>query len=205
MRFKQNINEEEDVLLESYIRLIKNNCQPWLKQTKYCNGFFYRGVKTGTWNSPFVKKITRKDRNPMNTSIKYTKKLDDIFQKKFGWKPRTTGVFITSDKDEAKMYGLPYIFFAIGNFKYLWAEEIQDSFTDLPHIKYEWLSLKNKRYTVGELDDDEFLDWFTDKYMHKNLCKAMYKYNEVMVKCEQYYLLKTNRVKSNNFYKLLYE
>ena len=49
-----------------------------------------------------------------------------VFYRKFKWKPRSTGVFCTGDKEQAKGYGGLATVWPIGNFKYIWNPEIRD-------------------------------------------------------------------------------
>jgi len=89
---------------------IKNDCKPFLQEIKGA-GFIYRGIKNTSW---FIKKTTRSNRNPMNMTQRNLELYDKVFKEKFGWKPRSEGVFTSADLDDMHMYGSIYYFFPIG-------------------------------------------------------------------------------------------
>ena len=189
MRLNKYISENT---INDYISLIKRDCKPWLSATKNCSDLFFRGMKTPIDSDPFIKKKVRSNRKPMNASREEQRALDFGFQKEFGWKPRSNGVFITSSITEAQTYGHAYFFFAIGDFKYVWSPWVVDLFTDLPILRSELRrKLKSKLKTVSTLDDsliDKIPEIF---YIDKNICRSVLKGNEVVVNCKTYYLLST--------------
>jgi hypothetical protein len=134
-------------------------------------------------DSDFVKKNVRSDRTPMNMRPSVQKELDDGFQKEFGWKPRASGVFVTTNLDEIKMYGKPNFFFAIGDFKYVWSPNIVDLFSDIPVLR----SVLSKKVKPEDVHKSIAKEYYTDGA----LCLANSKGHEVMVGCKNYYLLST--------------
>ena len=157
----------------------------------------------------FFEKIPRKDRIPMNTPKNVSDALDRGFQKNFGWKPRTEGVFCTPDITSASFYGDAYLFFPFDEYKYIWSPDVEDLYSDLPDISKPYLenSLINKntmtiRTHINKMSDKE-LDALVKyifnvcKYTDKNL--KYNKENEVMVKCKKYYMLSLRRYRIDGY------
>jgi hypothetical protein len=70
-----------------------------------------------------IKKTTRKDRKPRDTPLLIHNIVDDILSKKFGWKPRSEGVFcvISGESYHGWHHMLP-----VGKFSYVWSPKIED-------------------------------------------------------------------------------
>ena len=62
----------------------------------------------------------RKDRQPLDTSKHVHSLLDAYFQKRFGVKVRSEGLFTTGSKSGAALYGMPNYVFPVGEFKFIW-------------------------------------------------------------------------------------
>lgn len=185
MRLDEFISENT---MNDYIKVIKRDCKPWLNGTKSCNGPFFRGLQTAYGDAEFVKKKVRVDRRPMNTTPDEQQKLDFGFQKQFGWKPRSGGVFVTSNITESRTYGRPYFFFAIGQFKYVWSPWVVDSYTDMPILKGELSKRMGISYSEGESMMERIPKTF---YTDENICRSTKQGNEIIVNCKTYYILST--------------
>ncbi len=164
--------------------------------------------------------MTRKNRKPLDTPIKLHNILDKMFQKKFGWKARSEGVFaagkwyFSGSKDT--YYGDTYLFFPIGNFKYVWSPKIDDLYEDLHWSITEFFRDKESRKEImAKKWNDEPLDKYEDfedfiKLKEKEIEEDMigklqkivntYKSNnlhnvlgegnkEMAFKCDSYYLV----------------
>jgi len=94
------------------------------------NGLFYRARNVGDISDDIYKVYPRKDRRPKDTSIEDTIHIDKLFYKKFGWRPRTEGVFATGDWYEASHYGNIYAFFPANGFQYVWSTKYSDLYSD---------------------------------------------------------------------------
>jgi len=182
----------ENTILDS-TALIKRDCQPWLKATKNC-GFFYRGLKRG---GSFEKKSVRKDRIPLNMDQEESDRLDVGFQKKFGWKARSNGVFVTGSLINASGYagltGGAYIFFAIGDFKYVWSPRVEDLYTDIPKLMSAVRGLKPKK--MG----DPLVRAVEEFFIDVHLTSAQKSGKEVVVGCKTYYALDTQAVSRSGY------
>lgn len=195
MRLDNYISENT---IHDYAALIKRDCQPWLKAMKNCDGFFYRGMKD---HGNFSKKKVRTDRIPSNMDMEETRLLDDAFQKKFGWKPRTSGLFATGSIILAQGYtGIgkaPYIIFPIGQFKFVWSEAAEDLYVDVPKLRTMAKGGAFGKESVIDVYDTMVKKFFQDK----NLCRAQKSGNEVMIGCKTYYVLDSGYVNVTAFRK----
>lgn len=124
------------------------------------------------------------DRLPKDTSKEISDRIDEEFNEKFGWLPRSSGVFTTSSKINAgfrysRYKSEPYIFFPRGDYEYLYNTEIEDLyiyFSDANVNSYEQYE-KNYSYAVSG-------------YEYENLSNAIHSSVEIMFKCKSYYLVK---------------
>jgi hypothetical protein len=88
----------------------------------------------------------------------------------FGWKPRSEGVFATGALSDTTTYGkYSFIIFPKDGFKFLWSEDVNDFFT----------------YAQYEEDVQEAVVTYKDN----DLVGAIRSYNEIMIKCEGYYVV----------------
>lgn len=118
MKFKQYIKEEKVPKTLSEINsFIESNCQPYLRERGFYNPL-YRGMR-GITDETFIRK-PREDRKPKDMALAVSQALDIVLKEKIGWKPRSEGIFTTTNKSEASVYGNPYVIFPIGSFKYVW-------------------------------------------------------------------------------------
>jgi hypothetical protein len=76
---------------------------------------------------------SQRGRFPKDMRMKFSDRLDDFFEDKFGERLRRNGVFVTKNPYTASNYSEPstksYIFFPIGDYKYYWSNDIPDLFT----------------------------------------------------------------------------
>lgn len=186
MRLKQYITEfnkeveqhfkDRKELRDVWVPKIKKECQKWLKETDYHP--LWRGY-SGSKDLD-VKKV-RQNRKPKDMDKTTSELLDKLFQKKFGWKPRSQGMFCIPEWSMAQTYGKPGIVFVPGNFKYIWSDDIQDLYGRIRRIQ------DTAEYPISEGRLQELVDKYTDK----NLKKIFYVgfWPEVMVKCNKYYFV----------------
>ena len=198
MRLQEYINENEGKIIET----LQKECKPFLREIRNCTSrYLIRGKKTEI--STFRKIKRRKDRKPMSMAPKYMEFLDNVFEKVFGWRPRTTGVFAEFSKTIKSGYGEPYFIFPIGKFRYIYSNDVEDLFLDdfikAPVTWHPWKNeivfndkIVSRMYSSQELEDmskEEVMeDWIKNAFKNKNLCKAKNGY-EIMFDCDQYYLV----------------
>ena len=109
MRFKQFLNEEYNTEKVDYVlSVLKKDCMPFINEISKCpknslyyygNLLFFRAV--GNRINEIEKFKTRKDRKPKDTPLIIHNKLNDGLKEKFGWYPRSEGIFVTCDMFQA--------------------------------------------------------------------------------------------------------
>ncbi len=101
-----------------------SKCKSFIKEIKSANRLIYRGSKR---NIDLFKILNSHVdyRTPKDMDSYMHDELNYWFEKKFGWKVRN-GVFVTSKLSDANQYGKAYIFFPIGEYKYVWSDVIND-------------------------------------------------------------------------------
>ena len=188
MRLTQYLTEyvytgsvESDFDIEYIWGVLQKDCKPYIKQLK--GDLLYRGSYKS--NPAGLMKVTpRKDRKPMSINPIVQITLDKFFNKKFGWKARSTGVFCTGDFSVAGQYGnTAYSFWPIGPFKFLWHPQVPDLFEALWDIQNTW------GYWI---DHPEILESFVKDYTNKNFQKAIKSKHEIMISCKNYYLVRSS-------------
>ena len=177
MKFKQYILDQEKA--EEIKQLLKRDCKKFLSES---NELFWRGTYKHFDDYIVIK--TRTNRKPMTTKAPFHEWADEYFQKYFGWKARSEGVFATPSNYEASAYGPPCMFFPIGNYKYIWSPDIDD-FTFKIAIPYKTHKLTVPIDTSFPGNDTlkDLMETYTDKKLNDN------SENEIMFKCKSYYLV----------------
>lgn len=147
-----------------------------------------KGIKKG-----YIKKV-RTDRIPRDTHPQVSKILDDIFEKQFGWRPRSQSVFVFGSlkRHEAGHYGDLHRIFPMGDLKYVWSPKVTDltgKLGDLlpyhgfviesPSHKYDPEILKK----IEEMLHDEIPRF---DYTDENLYEALKSRSEIMIHCASY-------------------
>ena len=182
----------ESGLSENNIKqLILKDCKPFLDQSKGLT--LYRGMNI----SPSItKEKVRKDRKPKDTDPRTQKKADEVFLKKFGWMPRSQGLFVTGNQKEAKRYGTLYRVYPIGNFKFIWSDKVMDFFTN---FKFDNVSMFDELISMIYIDGSEYIH---NKALERGLKKDIKTYkdtdltgairsnNEIMIDCDEYYAVR---------------
>ncbi len=164
--FKEIPEEEIDSLIDKKCKYAKSILKGKL---------LFRGMRDKP--NTFIQSV-RQDRQPMNTSKKTHVQLDEIFQTLFGWKPRSSGLFVTGNQIQADQYGYVFIIWPIGKFKFIYSSLVKDMFMSIHMIKAK------KRDRAGEESLEEFIK---DNYTDKNIIKAVNEKTEIMIQCKQYY------------------
>ena len=176
MRLTKHLNEK----LTDINSLIESECKPWISASK--GKPVYRGVKGKPDN---FKGTVRTDRKPMDTDIKIQEFIDDIMQKKYGLKPRSSGLFVTGDRAESFNYGKAYEIYPIGKFKFLWSPKIKDLYATIMDIAQDFNTTPDK---VSQ--HTRAMSYFSDMlktYSNKNLPQAISADREIMIVCKSYY------------------
>lgn len=123
------------------------DCDEYVKILKKSNTrgkFLWRGTNDRV--KTFKKIKPRKDRIPKDTPEEIHELLDELFKKYHGWKARSEGVFVTSNKSDAYAYGDAYLFFPFNGYKFLWNSSISDL----------WSDIENEGYHLEEMPYEEY-------------------------------------------------
>ena len=191
--FKEFLRESDDAL--TLADIIKRDCQPFLREAKGA-GFLMRGIKN--FETPFTNVISAidekenklswgtlnkvVDRKPRHTPDKEHTVFNAWFEKEFGWKARSDGLFTFGDlgtnTTALSYYGDRHLIFPIGDFKYVWSPIVGDLYAEYP----------------GDLTDhDKWLG--AQGYTDKNLNKAIgLGHTEIMIKAEKFYAIRAIHV-----------
>lgn len=151
---------EETDKLTPIIEKIKENCQPFLSQSKGLP--MMRGVSANDAASVplFSEESVRMDRRPRNSGRQpfFNWTFNAVIQEKFKIpKVRFTSLFCSGSYGSAQYYGVPTFVFPKGNFKYLWSPKINDSYEDIKSLLRHYDSLPSEIKNGG--DDTTFSDW----------------------------------------------
>ena len=177
MRLDNFINEEINVV--QYLPYIKKKCSMAIKTMISSKSFMLRGLDE---SKELVRKKVRQDRRPKDSWAEYSEFLDKELKEKFGWKPRSEGLFVTSKYMTASSYGNVYIIFPIGNFKYVWNKEVEDN-----------LKLLGSRWADGPKPNAGLVEPRIEKaimnndFIDNNINAALRKGHEIMIKCDEYF------------------
>lgn len=173
---------------------IKENCQPFLRMTDQP---LYRGVDISVVG--MIKATTakvRKDRRPRDSNLLSHRLADDWFYEKFKLRPRTQGLFCTSNKADANLYGTLVYVFPVGDFRYMWAtnretgRRIEDSLDYMQRIK-------RKMQISREAEGPEVTDAILSEYVFhidEGLKDAQTVKAELILFCDEVILVPVNRI-----------
>ena len=186
--FKQFLSEEKK--FKELAKVLKDECGPWFAAAG--DAFAYRGIKKESVESAqfyevdgvnFGVKKVRQDRKPRDMKGQLHSYIDHWFDDKFGLRPRSKGMFCygESGKDETQHYGLQYVVVPIGDFKFVWSDEVKDLQIVLDDMVFD-------RDYKDQLE--EFLE--SSEYTTRNLKTALSSESEIMIICDSYYFFSTD-------------
>lgn len=179
MKFQNYVIEEEQGLAY-FIPKIQQECKPFIRDIKGATGTLFR-VDNKNWDKPVWKKKVRKNRRPTDTPEELHKGIDELFQKKFGWKARSQAIFCWSIPFQYNVMILgKWMVFPTGNYKYIWSKEIQDL----------WAYIEDISYKAGSEAIDYFQDYLLDTYINDKIKLSLKYENEIMIKSDYAYLIK---------------
>jgi len=176
-------NEELDYAIDE--------CAIFINDLKKCKpgSFLIRGV----WEDVDVEEFYPyyQGRTPENTPYEVHDKLNDLFNKKFGWYVRN-GVFCFGSETDGDIeqpfdteYGSDtYLVFPTGKYDIVWNEEIKDLFYEIDFID-------ERKIDEYEKDIQEIVD----TYVEGDLCDAIESGNEICIDCNSYYLINQKYIK----------
>lgn len=182
-------------LKEDIDAILKNNKLFQLYTTNK-NMLLYRGAKRDIYDYQINK--TRSNRKPKDMPLVIHNKFNNEFNKKFGWKARSEGVFATSDKNATDDFGSRYIFIPSEPYSFIYSTVIKDLFTDITSYSSNFVkdnevdiisSYKKDQDNYSEKDIDSILTKIVNTYKNDDIIKAIKSKNEIMFKCDKYILM----------------
>lgn len=186
MKFEEYIAEASKYEMQAYsvVRSLYKNCMPFIQELRRSaagnNDLVWRGTNKSRTKS-IIRVTPRQDRIPKDTPPLVQEELDKRFRAKYGWEPRSTGVFTYPTERGVTSYGEPYMFFPVGKYKYLFNPDIDDLYAAMddsegfedwlegfPNIQDDWEDDWESEYgeggrgewsydgiSTGEVDRDE--------------------------------------------------
>lgn len=124
----------------------------------------YRGVSAQYTEPTLV--TPRKNRQPTSTKRDIHFAMDNWFSEHFGAKPRSEGLFVTSDIDIAKSYGNTCFVLPVNSYKYFWANHGGYPVLDSFDISREILDLMQGEKIAAQEATDKIMvnvEWHDDK------------------------------------------
>lgn len=210
MRLDNYITEVTMTKSQEVWMVLEKNCSEFIEfyrkmtSPKVTGRMFYRGLRLSI--PDYEEFAPRKNRKPLS-SVEWLQDMeDDALEKRFGWRPRSSGVFVLSlypgEHDELALYGKPYMFFPYNGYEYLWSPQIGDLFSIFPYSKnddhYKDIETIVRRTSRNEKEFKEnlaawkirFEKWM-NTYINDKLEIALNvrKGHEVMFKCRKYILV----------------
>lgn len=194
-------NEIDNVIKS--IRTIKKECGDIFNLYSNLEIPFFRGLSYHHDNTSDMNKIyPRTDRYPKTTNIEVHNILDEILYKKFGWKPRSEGVFCISNFKACVYYGRPYIIFPKNGFKFIVSKTTADSFDyisggDIASI-YRG-EFGGEKFTKPEGEDlIKVIKWIEENEIqytddNQSLKNGLIRGAECIFKCDYYYALDVSK------------
>lgn len=193
---------KENPALTQIAYLIARDCKPFLREINFPNNdnlWLYRGMSGMSDDRRMDPVAVRTDRKPVDTPLGAHNIVGQWMMKKFGWDPRSAGVFGVGSYYTSTYYGTVYAIFPKGDFRYIWSPVVDDLTAKIgvaigivPKSEEEtrdYLALKPKILKV--LNSGQ---WQQDTGLLE--CLRNYPAHEVVVKCKDYYAIPTS---SNDF------
>jgi hypothetical protein len=205
MKFQSYLDEQKPYwhtqkTVDELASLLDKKCKPWFKEiSNYdeAGNPVYRGVKEsigrgvkesiGTFR---VKKGTRtKDREPKLTQKEVFEIFDKAFAEEFGWWVRSRGIF-TADRQMTHAYGNPYMFFPIGQYKYVWSFNFRKVWHNLTNPG-TWGQMSDEQRELHLDDQKDTAEEVVKLYNDNNIKRAvrMLRDYEAIFQCKSYVLV----------------
>lgn len=210
MRLKKYINERWEPVNEWVIKaadeIYKNVSKKMLKEMDKNNRLLRRNLSVSFNSSTlqYKKKNTHKNRIPRDTKITYHEWVDEWFEKKFNWKARSENVLFCYTTDMNRPFNFNIVF-PKNIEKVIWSKKIDDLTYDLKGEKIKGaIGDYEKSYdldrTHRKLTKEKIWNFLEkSKYKEGSLGKFLKEvkkaYTEVMIKCNEYYIVSFENMK----------
>jgi len=195
MRYQKYLNERDytisNIETEEIINQLHIDCSDYFKYIKYGVKSF-RGTKK-KYRNIYTKIKPRKNRIPSGLPEVIHDELGLQLKKKFGWNPRTEGVFATGDFIQSQEFGDPCYFYPSNGFKMIWSDIINDIYVNIKSDGF--LSFTQPDESINSYIEQLIKDYKSGTA--KDINKALQSFNEVMFQCKFYYMVNINFVTQN--------
>lgn len=186
--------ESLELNLQGDFDKIRELCGSFLKEMENMKGdpdILFRGVKNHLLGVKFGDRMrceklsdrlykypSRKDRLPSNTNETLTKIIDDYSKERFGFKMRSEGTFVTKRSKIAGYYGGPFVFFPVGDYKYVWSYLVDDFYIHV--VDEEWYFDISEHGRIKEVNGVTYTEdeWFRRPDVNQEVIKHLEKYVE---------------------------
>lgn len=176
--------------------LLAADAQKYLMTPGVKTSFIYRGLtvplqsytteEIGGSEVSWIIMDARRDRDPVSTPKAFSNAADAFFNKQFRWTPRRDGTFAVKDLSLARHYGEGNIFIPLGDFRFIWSEDVSDLYIAYDEIKEDWYDKNLQRDEMIE----KWIEYLgTAGYTNQDLGRAIASGNEIMFDCNQYLLV----------------
>jgi len=185
MRLRKHLNESGFMTTANWEALkadLDKKCKPYIKELKGAKSLLIRGVAQPKVPQFMTIRSVRKDRNPRLIDTKLHMKLGKLSKELFGWNIRSEGLFTTKSEIDVRMWGKPVIIFPIGNFKYVWKDDVTELYK-----QYDSWNPFGDNENIFELDiEPEIRGYHTDN-LNKYLRMPAKITSECIINCNTYY------------------
>ena len=145
---------------------LEKDCSKFIQEIKETNSnIFWRGYGAYPDEDDVIKsKKVRKDRNPRDIETQIQEVFDFYFERHFGVKLRSSGVFTTKEFMAAETYGTPCLFFPKGDYEYYWSVDVRDLYSDFEDSLLANYYINRRDSLLEEIFEDEWNDLNSDNY-----------------------------------------
>jgi hypothetical protein len=185
MRLKQYINESEFFSSDNWNKLHTNldkKCKPFIKELKNARYLLMRGVQDSKVPQFITIRQVRKDRRPRVINSELHDMLGKVSNEKFGWNTRTQGLFTTKSRQNASVWGKSIIVFPIGNFKYVWNNDVSDLYE-----KYDEWELHDSNEGIFNVYIKPEISEYKTTNLNEYLKQPDTGISECIINCDKYY------------------
>lgn len=184
----RHLFEQEEMSAAAFMA----DCADWLMLIHGSNQLAYHGSKENI--ATFDRVAKKRKRDPKNTPDDIHREVNDIFEKKFGWRAREDGLFVTGNYGDANHYGAAYAVFPIGDFiRTLWSPDIED-------MTGEWNDLLDGAQAVTwkerrEITKAQFMQSMKREYrwhFNSHVVEGLKSGNEMIISADEYYFVNTH-------------
>ena len=193
------IHDADLEVIQGVIDALKSKCGKYYRDAKKSGKVFYRGTYKVDWHVPIAEIAPRTDRRPKDTGKMLHDLIDDLLEKKFGWRPRSEGIFTSSHRGMVAGYGHTFSVWPIGAYKFVWSDDVRDMFNilraELKLASHEMNSNAVMMKVLQDSGNQNKIKKIVDSFQDTDIKKAWGSGNEVVFKCNSYYLVNAHESK----------